>query len=56
VSPGTDQKPATAAHGPELIEPGVVWSPLWRPAPDDPQDFRERPELPVGFGGVGRKP
>jgi len=42
--------------GLELIEPGVVWSPLWRPAPDDPQDFRDRPELAVGFGAVGRKP
>jgi hypothetical protein len=41
--------------GLELVEPGVVWSPLWRPAPDDPADFRDRPEQAVGFGGVGRK-
>jgi 23S rRNA U2552 (ribose-2'-O)-methylase RlmE/FtsJ len=42
--------------GLELVEPGVVWSPLWRPAPDDPKDFTDRPELSVGFGGVARKP
>jgi hypothetical protein len=42
--------------GLELVEPGVAWLPLWRPAADDPQDFRDRPELSVGFGGVGRKP
>jgi hypothetical protein len=41
--------------GLELVEPGVVWSPLWRPSPDDPADFRDRPEQAVGFGGVGRK-
>jgi hypothetical protein len=42
-------------EGLELIEPGVVWSPQWRPAPDDPQDFPGRPDLSVSFGGVGRK-
>jgi hypothetical protein len=43
-------------EGLELIEPGVVWSPQWRPGPDDPADFLDRPELSVGLCGVGRKP
>jgi hypothetical protein len=42
--------------GLELIEPGVVWSPQWRPEPDDPADFVETPQPSVGLCGVGRKP
>jgi hypothetical protein len=41
--------------GLELVEPGVVWSPQWRPEPDDPADFLDDPALSVGLCGVGRK-
>jgi S-adenosyl methyltransferase len=41
-------------EGLELVEPGVVWSPLWRPAPDDPRDFQDRPETSAGLCGVAR--
>jgi len=38
----------------ELVEPGLVYLPLWRPDPDTKVD--ERPERFTGFAGVGRKP
>ena len=38
----------------ELLEPGVVHMPLWRP--DSPDDVDEHPERFGAFGGVGRKP
>jgi hypothetical protein len=42
---------ASFFDGLELVEPGVVSCPLWRPDPDD------GPPTPVdAFGGVGRKP
>jgi hypothetical protein len=40
--------------GYELVEPGVVYLPEWRPDPDDPPV--ERPERFPGLAGVGRKP
>ncbi|GGM54353.1 SAM-dependent methyltransferase [Dactylosporangium sucinum] len=40
--------------GQELLDPGVVWLPEWRPAPDDPTDFTDRPALSAGLAGVGR--
>jgi S-adenosyl methyltransferase len=40
--------------GMELVEPGLVWLPEWRPAPDDPQDFADDPSRSFGIGGVGR--
>ncbi|MEV6375086.1 SAM-dependent methyltransferase [Micromonospora musae] len=42
--------------GLELVEPGVVWLPLWRPAPDDPQYFADDPRRSAGLGAVGRVP
>jgi hypothetical protein len=38
----------------ELVPPGVVWSPLWRP--EHPDDIPERPERVAAYAGVGRKP
>jgi SAM-dependent methyltransferase len=35
-----------------LMEPGLVYLPLWRP---DPGDDVDRPERTTGFAGVGRK-
>lgn len=38
----------------ELVEPGVVWIPLWRPeSPDDV--FYEDPESSAIYAAVGRK-
>jgi len=39
----------------ELVEPGLVSPPLWRPeGPDDL--LLNQPERVLGWGGVGRKP
>ncbi|CAA9461846.1 MAG: hypothetical protein AVDCRST_MAG14-2578 [uncultured Rubrobacteraceae bacterium] len=39
----------------ELVEPGLVYAPLWRPESTDDL-FYEQPELSAYYGGVGRKP
>lgn len=36
----------------ELVEPGLVWLPQWRP---DQSDVVENPELSLALAGVGRK-
>jgi hypothetical protein len=41
--------------GLEIVEPGVVWTPQWRPAEDDPADFADDPVGSGGFAGVARK-
>ena len=41
--------------GTTLVEPGLVYCPLWRPEGPD-ELFREQPERSIGFAGVGRKP
>jgi S-adenosyl methyltransferase len=41
-------------EGLELVEPGVVSCPRWRPDPADPRDGS--PAEVDAFGGVGRKP
>jgi SAM-dependent methyltransferase len=38
----------------ELVEPGLVWVPQWRP--DSPDDVGDHPERSIILGGVGRKP
>ena len=38
----------------ELVEPGVVYLPQWRPEPETPEP--DRPERTPGLAGVGRKP
>jgi hypothetical protein len=37
----------------ELVEPGLVWLPLWHPDVTDAAD--QQPERTTGFAGVGRK-
>jgi SAM-dependent methyltransferase len=37
----------------ELVEPGIVWVPQWRP--DDPEDAGDRPEQSIMVAGVGHK-
>jgi hypothetical protein len=40
--------------GTELVEPGIVWTPLWRP--DSSEDPDDRPERSLVYAAVGRKP
>lgn len=40
--------------GLELVEPGLVWTPQWRP--ESPDDVGEHPETSLVVAGVGRKP
>jgi len=40
-------------EGFELVEPGLVWTPQWRPY--RPQDVGEHPERLVTYAGVGRR-
>jgi hypothetical protein len=39
--------------GYDLVEPGLVWVPQWRPDPGDPHDFDDNPHLSAIVGGVG---
>ena len=39
----------------EFVEPGLVWVPQWRPAPDDPTDFADAPALAGVMAGVARR-
>jgi O-methyltransferase involved in polyketide biosynthesis len=43
-------------EGLELVEPGLVWVPEWRPEPTDPQDFVANPAGSAGLVGVARVP
>jgi hypothetical protein len=38
----------------DLLEPGLVFNPQWRP--DGPAPFSDRPERSLNYAGVGRKP
>jgi hypothetical protein len=38
----------------ELVDPGLVWAPLWRP--EHPDDVDDHPERSSNYVGVGRKP
>jgi hypothetical protein len=39
----------------DLVEPGLVWVPQWRPAPDDPTDFADHPSDSAILAGVARR-
>jgi hypothetical protein len=41
-------------EGLDFVEPGLVWTPEWRP--ESPADVGEHPEASLIFAGVGRKP
>jgi hypothetical protein len=46
---------ATFFTGLDMVEPGLVYTPLWRPeGPDDL--FLDHPERAIAYAGVGRKP
>lgn len=56
-SPSTGRTPEEIAaffEGTELVDPGLVWTPQWRP--DSPDEVGEHPERSLVFAGVGRKP
>jgi hypothetical protein len=40
-------------EGLELVPPGLVYLPLWRPDVDD--DLLDQPERSANYGGVGLK-
>lgn len=51
----THQQMAALFDGYELVNPGVVQVPLWRPqSPDDM--YHDEPEVSASYGGVARKP
>jgi hypothetical protein len=53
LSPRSDAQVARFFAGLDLVEPGVVWAPQWRPEhPDDVDD----PGASSNLVGVGRKP
>jgi len=41
-------------EGFELVEPGLTWQTLWRPDPDDVDEFKDNPHDSSIYGGVGR--
>jgi hypothetical protein len=51
--PRTREQVIALMTGTELVEPGVVWLPEWRP--EDLDDV-ENPALSLGYAAVGRKP
>jgi SAM-dependent methyltransferase len=56
ATPMTMRTPAEIARffdGFDLVDPGLVWLPLWRP--DEPATGQSRPERTTGLAGVGRK-
>lgn len=46
----TPEQIAAFLDGTDIVSPGVVWTPLWRPEPDDPLD---NPEQSMFYAGVG---
>jgi len=55
IKPRSRDEIAALFTGFELVEPGLVYAPLWRPeGEDDP--FLDRPERAVTSAAVGRKP
>jgi hypothetical protein len=54
VRPRTAPEIEAMFNGFDLVEPGLVWAPLWRP--ESPDEVPERPELSANLVGVGRKP
>lgn len=56
ANPGVRRSPDEVAAfftGTELVEPGLVWTPQWRP--ESPDDVGKHPEASLIYAGVGRK-
>ncbi|HSK97161.1 MAG TPA: SAM-dependent methyltransferase [Euzebyales bacterium] len=50
-----NRRAVEALGGLELVEPGLVWAPQWRP--ESPNDlYLDEPSSPGVYAGVGRKP
>jgi SAM-dependent methyltransferase len=41
-------------EGFDLVEPGLIWQTLWRPDPDEVDEFKDSPHQSGLYGGVGR--
>jgi hypothetical protein len=54
VTPRSKAQIESLFAGFELVPPGLVWAPLWRP--EVPEEVGERPERSSNYVGVGRKP
>jgi hypothetical protein len=54
VTPRTKATFTALFDGFELVEPGVVFTPQWRP--ESPEDVGERPQDSAVYAAVGRKP
>jgi hypothetical protein len=55
LSPRTRREVEALFAGLELVEPGLVWVPQWRPeSPDDL--YVDQPEMSGVYAGVGHKP
>lgn len=50
----TVEEVAAFFDGLEFVEPGLVWTPQWRP--DSPEDVGDDPESALVMAGVARKP
>jgi hypothetical protein len=53
LTPRSRDEVARLFTGFDLVEPGLVWAPLWRP--DSEHQVPERPELSGNLAGVGRR-
>ena len=53
MTPRTREQIAAFFDGFTLLDPGLVWAPLWRP---DPGDDIDHPEQAANYGGVGYRP
>jgi hypothetical protein len=56
LSPRTRDQVLRFFEGLELVEPGLVWVPQWRPEPGDPTDFTDTPTMSACLAGVARLP
>jgi SAM-dependent methyltransferase len=54
ITPRSRAEVAQLFTGFDLVEPGVVWAPAWRP--EDPADASDQVERSSIYAGVGRKP
>ncbi|GIF52604.1 hypothetical protein Afe04nite_71430 [Asanoa ferruginea] len=55
LSPRTREEVLRFFDGLQLVEPGLVWVPQWRPEPGDPTDFIDNPTMSASLGGVAVK-
>lgn len=54
VTTRSKQRVAELFTGFDMVEPGIVWTPEWRP--ETPEQVGEHPESSVIYAGVGRRP